>query len=217
MSSHEQSSTASGVRTPPPLMGDASGHPDPRAGSSAIAALESGESAERGRAARKDVPRSAHGDWAPAPDRPDPVAVLTARPPRACRSSSRSATGECSSRRSPSTAARRPSWRPTSQSRRIQRHRRAGVRRRPHLELRRIRGSRPQTPLQPERLRRDAARPVGVGRQADGGQRRDRRPRHRASRAERRATDRDRLRARVPRGDARLRGRKPPGCLVSSA
>jgi uncharacterized protein (DUF2252 family) len=40
------------------------------------AALQSGESAERGRAARQTTPRSAHGDWAPAPDRPDPVSVL---------------------------------------------------------------------------------------------------------------------------------------------
>jgi uncharacterized protein (DUF2252 family) len=30
----------------------------------------------RGRAARADAPRSAHGRWAPAPDRPDPVALL---------------------------------------------------------------------------------------------------------------------------------------------
>src|SRR5581483_11998832 len=30
----------------------------------------------RGRAARTDAPRSAHGRWAPAPDRPDPVALL---------------------------------------------------------------------------------------------------------------------------------------------
>lgn len=29
-----------------------------------------------GRERRKAVPRSAHGDWAPAPDRPDPVALL---------------------------------------------------------------------------------------------------------------------------------------------
>jgi uncharacterized protein (DUF2252 family) len=41
--------------------------------------LQSGESAERGREARRTVPRSAHGDWAPAHDRPDPVAVLTAQ------------------------------------------------------------------------------------------------------------------------------------------
>ncbi len=39
--------------------------------------LQSGESAERGREARRAVPRSAHGDWSPAPGRPDPVAVLT--------------------------------------------------------------------------------------------------------------------------------------------
>ncbi len=41
------------------------------------ATLQSGESAERGRAGRGGTPRSAHGDWAPASDRPDPVAVLT--------------------------------------------------------------------------------------------------------------------------------------------
>jgi uncharacterized protein (DUF2252 family) len=42
----------------------------------AHASLQPGESAERGRAARGSTPRSAHGDWAPAPDRPDPVALL---------------------------------------------------------------------------------------------------------------------------------------------
>ncbi len=40
------------------------------------ASLQPGESAERGRGARRQVPRSAHGDWHPADDRPDPVAVL---------------------------------------------------------------------------------------------------------------------------------------------
>ena len=43
------------------------------------AELQSGESTERGRAARKVSPRSAHGDWTPEPDRPDPIAVLTAQ------------------------------------------------------------------------------------------------------------------------------------------
>jgi uncharacterized protein (DUF2252 family) len=43
---------------------------------SADATLEPGESAEQGRAARKRTPRSSHGDWAPASDRPDPVAIL---------------------------------------------------------------------------------------------------------------------------------------------
>src|SRR5215472_17037322 len=33
------------------------------------------ERVDRGRAARAEVPRSAHGRWAAAPDRPDPVAL----------------------------------------------------------------------------------------------------------------------------------------------
>src|SRR3954462_5328489 len=43
------------------------------------ATLQSGESAERGRAARVVTPRGAHGEWAPAADRRDPVAILTAQ------------------------------------------------------------------------------------------------------------------------------------------
>jgi uncharacterized protein (DUF2252 family) len=43
------------------------------------ATLQSGESAQRGRAARAGVPRSAHGEWSAAPDRPDPVALLQAQ------------------------------------------------------------------------------------------------------------------------------------------
>src|SRR5207302_5314658 len=41
--------------------------------------LQPGESAARGRAARGAAARSAQSDWAPAADRPDPVAVLTAQ------------------------------------------------------------------------------------------------------------------------------------------
>ncbi|MEU2260694.1 DUF2252 domain-containing protein [Streptomyces sp. NPDC019645] len=37
------------------------------------------EERERGRAARKEVPRSSHGRWIPAADRPDPLAVLEAQ------------------------------------------------------------------------------------------------------------------------------------------
>ncbi len=32
-----------------------------------------------GRSLRKQAPRSSHGDWAPAPDRPDPIALLQAQ------------------------------------------------------------------------------------------------------------------------------------------
>ncbi len=35
--------------------------------------------AEQGRSARTAVPRAAHGDWAPEPDRPDPIAILEAQ------------------------------------------------------------------------------------------------------------------------------------------
>jgi uncharacterized protein (DUF2252 family) len=62
-------------------------HPDPSSSQSPagdglrttapdLATLASGESAERGRAARRLVPRSAHGEWLAAVDRPDPVALL---------------------------------------------------------------------------------------------------------------------------------------------
>ena len=76
MATPRYSGTAHAGHTSSRLGADGPPHPDPRAGSSAVATLESGESAERGRAARKEVPRSAHGDWAPTSDRPDPVALL---------------------------------------------------------------------------------------------------------------------------------------------
>ena len=34
------------------------------------------ERVARGRGARKEAPRSSHGRWTPAPDRPDPIALL---------------------------------------------------------------------------------------------------------------------------------------------
>ena len=40
------------------------------------ARLENGENAERGRQARSSTPRSAHGEWAAAANRADPVAIL---------------------------------------------------------------------------------------------------------------------------------------------
>ncbi|MBS1860377.1 MAG: DUF2252 domain-containing protein [Actinobacteria bacterium] len=42
----------------------------------AVARLEHGEDAERGRGARAAVPRSGHADWEPAAERQDPVAIL---------------------------------------------------------------------------------------------------------------------------------------------
>ena len=54
---------------------------------------------------------------------------------------------------------------------------RPAVRRRAPVELRRLRRARPPPGLRPQRLRRDAARPLGVGRQAAGRQPRGRGPR----------------------------------------
>ena len=38
--------------------------------------LSAAERAERGKAARAEVPRASHADWAPAPGRPDPIELL---------------------------------------------------------------------------------------------------------------------------------------------
>ena len=32
-----------------------------------------------GKSLRKEAPRSSHGDWTPAPDRPDPLSLLQAQ------------------------------------------------------------------------------------------------------------------------------------------
>jgi uncharacterized protein (DUF2252 family) len=48
-------------------------------GVSPNAALQPGESAERGRGARAVAPRSSHGDWRPSPSRRDPVEILVAQ------------------------------------------------------------------------------------------------------------------------------------------
>src|SRR5579862_7970036 len=47
-----------------------------RGGPAKVEHFTPGERAAHGKAARADVPRSAHGEWRPAPERPDPVALL---------------------------------------------------------------------------------------------------------------------------------------------
>ena len=63
------------------------------------------ERAARGKAARGELPRSAHAGWEPAPRRRDPSISSRSRRRRVFRSSARSGTGACSCRRSPSSAA----------------------------------------------------------------------------------------------------------------
>ena len=88
-----------------------------------------------------------------------------------------------------------------------QRHHRPGMRRRPPVQLRPVRLARTNARLRLERLRRDAARTVGVGRQAAGGQRRDRRPEQRVHAG------------RGAHGDPRHGGRlsRPDGALLGDA
>ena len=63
-------------RADPAVIGAAAVRTPPFAAAWRRAHLTVGERVDRGKAARAEAPRSAHGQWAPAPDRPDPVALL---------------------------------------------------------------------------------------------------------------------------------------------
>ena len=49
---------------------------EPKAKPTRVEHLSVAERAAAGKAARAEVPRSSHGDWEPAADRPDPIALL---------------------------------------------------------------------------------------------------------------------------------------------
>ena len=93
---------------------------------------------------------------------------------------------------------------------------RPAVRRRAPDELRHLRGARPEARLQPQRLRRDAAGAVRVGREAA---RRELRGRGQGARLRRRGSPlgRDGGGAGVPRGDGALRGDAEHPRLVRAA
>ena len=134
-----------------------------------------------GEAARTAVPAASLGTWTPAADRPDPIACSRSRRRPGSPSSSRSATAGWRSRRSRSSAAPRCRWPPTSRP-----VRRTGIdgpalRRRPPRQLRAVRVARARPPVRHQRLRRDAARPVRVRREAPRREPRRRRPRRAAS------------------------------------
>ena len=137
------------------------------------------ERVERGLAARKAAPRSSHGEWAPAADRPDPILLLEQQaetrvpelvPMRYGRmlvspfAFYRGAAAIMASDLASHTGVGLPG---------------TGVRRRPPLELRDLRDSRAEVRLRHERLRRDASGAVGVGRQAPRRELRRRRARGR--------------------------------------
>jgi uncharacterized protein (DUF2252 family) len=68
--------TASAYQAGNMLAGPDQARPVPFASSWRRAHLTADERVARGRAARGAAPRSSHGRWAPAPDRPDPIALL---------------------------------------------------------------------------------------------------------------------------------------------
>ena len=90
---------------------------------------------------------------------------------------------------------------------------RAVVRRRAPVQLRRVRLARAEPRLRHQRLRRDGAGAVGVGREAAGGELRDRRTRDRVL-GEGTACGRARHRSRLQGGDERLRADAEPRTVV---
>ena len=129
-------------------------------------ALTYQERRERGRAARREAPRSSHAAWTPAPDRPDPVDLLEAQakgrepdlvPIRYARMIPiplhvHARGGDSHGQRPLGHAA--------------DRHPGPAVRRLSPLELRGLRLTGANPAVRRQRLRRDAARAVGVGREA---------------------------------------------------
>ncbi len=166
--------------------------------------MDVSERAAAGKAARSEAPRSSHAEWEPPADRADPVAILERQ--------ARSRVPELVPIRygrmvvSPFTFYRGAAAVMAADLARtpVSGLQGAGLRRRPPLQLRRLRRTGSPSRLRPQRLRRVAAWAVGVGRQAPRRQLRDRRPR---KRAQAQASARRSLldgRSHLPRGDARL-------------
>ena len=186
--------------------------PAPRAADQA-ADLSPSERAAAGKATRERVPRSSHGEWEPATDRPDPVEVLERQAadrvpelvPLRYGPHARIAVHLLPRRRG--DHGRGPGG--NAQLRPMG----SGVRRRAPLELRRLRLAGPRHGRGRQRLRRDPPRAVGMGRQAARRQLRDRRPRPRLRR--RRANrDRAHLGAGLSRAHARAGGAQQSRRLV---
>ena len=167
-------------------------------------AMSVGERAAAGKEARDRAALVAPGEWIRRRAGPTRSRCWRSRRRAACRSWCRSATGGCRPRRSPSSAARRRSWPPTSPP-----TPRSGLRVQlcgdAHLANFGVFAS-PERELVFDLNDFDETLPgpVGVGRQAARRERRGRGPRARLRRDAARAATVRRPRA-VPRGDARLR------------
>ena len=120
---------------------------------------------------------------AAVPDRPDPVALLE-RQARVARARARPDPLRAHARLAVHLLPRRGrdhGGRPRRRTPALGLHV-AALRRRPPVQLRRLRLARAAARLRHQRLRRDPARAVGVGREAAGGQLRGGRPRQRLQR-----------------------------------
>ena len=171
------------------------------------------ERVARGKAARAEVPRSGHAEYDPPADRPDPIELLEAQ--------AQTRVPELVPIRygrmlvSPFTFYRGAA--------KIMAHDLAGtpafgppgavLRRRPPVELRRVRLAGATAGVRHQRLRRDASGTVGVGRQAARGEHADRRPRQRLRR-QGPGPDRARDGRPVPQRDARVRRDDQPRGVV---
>ena len=123
---------------------------------------------QAGKAVRDRHPRPSHAAWKrPATGR---IRSRSCRPPTpsACRNWCRSATGACCNRPSPSIAASAGGDGGGPGADAEHRAARAGLRRLPPDEFRRLRHARTQHHLRHQRFRRDAAGALGMGREAPG-------------------------------------------------
>ncbi len=131
--------------------------------------LTVGDRIAQGKAARRRVPRSSHGEWEPAGDRPNPVALLRSQGSSGYRNWYPSATVACWPRSSPTSGRRGVGYGLRSRLHAHHRHRRPDCGD-AHLSNFGIFGTPSVDALRRQRFRRDAGRPVGMGREAVGGQ-----------------------------------------------
>ena len=168
--------------------------------------------AAAGKAARKRVPRVSHAAFEPAPGR-DPIAILAAQEEDRLQElvplrHERMAESEFAYYRgTPAVMAYRPRHHAALG------HPRPGERRRAPVQLRAVRVPRANARVRRQRLRRDAARAMGVGRQAAGRERRDRGACQRLHRRPE-PGGRDGDRPRLPPVDGPLRDHAPDRRLV---
>ena len=171
------------------------------------------ERAARGKAARAEVPRSSHAVFEPAARRTDPVKLLERQAETRVPELVPIRYGRMLV--SPFTFYRGAALIMASDLAATPRSGLHGavLRRRAPVELRRVRLARATAGVRHQRLRRDAARAVGVGRQAPGREHADRRARQRLRR-QGPGADRARHRRGVPHRDGALRRDEEPRRLV---